>query len=257
MGFTLDCETGKSTITSLSNGFSCSEEKLIITLQSIDIEDIYEKQWMQIDVPSEQYLYNYILENIGPHDELSNVYWFHLTRTTKDNMFHDGILPLGESLSIIWDTILGVTENNIIHANLLTMKNNGVQDDLYNLKVPDSFHWGPYAILVQDVAYYANQLGQHDYLAMPEIIEDICNGYEKQFGTSIYQLYEEHLIPKSIKFKSSKYLDVGCIEAAIYHAYTTVKNKPVSGGSISCFDAKGKNIPATDIVSVIEICPKK
>lgn len=134
--------------------------------------------------------------------------------------------------------------------NLERIQKHGVADFQYSLKHNDPFHWGPYAMLVKDTAYHSRDLGNHDYLRMPEIIEDICNGYQKQFGEPIIEFYEQLLIPKVVKFESSSRLDDGCIEAAIYFAYQYVRKMPPNGGTVTCFDGNGTGINFEDIISV-------
>lgn len=250
MGFVLNCESGASTLDSLSNGFSCTEEALRAALLAIDLDHIYQKHWQEIDIPSKEYLYNYVAEKFGNHRSLASVCWFHLTRTTEDNEFENGILPLGESLEFVWEMVLCIAKDKQVRNNLALMKRSGVSDYHYKTKSRDVLHWGPYGILVRDVAHHSRELSQHDYLGMPEIVEDICNGYQKQFGTSILGLYEEALIPKIVKFKSSNRLDAGCLEAAIYFAYRYIRGLPPCRGAVTCFDGNGASIPPENILSV-------
>lgn len=251
--FELDCESGSSAIKSLSIGFSCTEQMLCNALLSIDIEQIYENEWDSLDIPSEQYLYNYIVDTFGDHKPLTSVFWFHLTRTTEENEFKDGVFPLGQSLDHVWDTMLSLAKDDEIRRNLSSMRHSGVNNYHYSAKHNDPIHWGPYAILVKVVANHSVELAQHDYLAMPEIIEDICNGYESQFGESIIENYEKKLVPKVVKFRSGKEVDIGCIEAALCYAYSFVRDLPPNGGAIYCFDGEGVVVGYSDIESVSKV----
>lgn len=88
----------------------------------------------------------------------------------KSNNFHNGISPLNEALQNVWDTLISEAPTQECRKNLKFMLNNGVDDHLYGLRVNDSIHWGPYGILVKDVAFNTDKLHQHDYLAMPELV---------------------------------------------------------------------------------------
>ncbi len=88
---------------------------------------------------------------------------------------------------------------------------------------------------------------------MPEIIEDICNGYEKKFGESIFEIYQSFLVPKIIKFQSSKRIDTGCVKTALYYAYEAVRSNRPSGICVTCFDGKGSRIKPESIVSVTTV----
>lgn len=249
--FLLDCETGDSAIESLCSAFSCSTETLSRLLFSIDIDAVYKKHWRDINVPAEEYLYSYAVQRLGPHKPLRAVCWFHLTRTLKDNDFNSGIWPLGKSLDSVWDMMISIPQDRMVRERLLQMrKSRSVADWQYSMKSKDPVHWGPYGILVKDVAFCAKDLGQHDYLGMPEIIEDICNGYNAQHGESISEIYSNALIPKIVKFKSSHRLDSRCVEAAISYVYTHIRKQPPCCWSVTCFDGAGVTISTEDILSV-------
>jgi hypothetical protein len=66
------------------------------------------------------------------------------------------------------------------------MRASGEISFLYNFKEegPDDIHGGPFGFLVREVAFHSPSLSTHDYLGMPETIEDICHGDEDQFGES-------------------------------------------------------------------------
>jgi hypothetical protein len=256
MEFTLDCESKESVFNSLCKGFICTHDSLKNILLELDIEKIYHDNWKNIDIPSDEYLFNYVTKRLGNHKPLKEVNWFHLTRTTKENEFTDGIIPLGASLERIWPTLINIAPDAVMKNNLKLLKENGVPNSLYQMKHNDSFHWGPYAVLVKETAFRSSI--QHDYLGMPEIIEDICNGYEEKYGESIINIYKSSLVPKIVKFKSNKRVDTGCIEAALYYAYEAARGDLPSSNCITCFDSEGVKIEPESIVSVstVEILPQ-
>lgn len=253
MEFSLDCESEEYVFQSLCEGFTCSRDNLINILLELDLEKIYQDNWEKIDVPSEEYLYNYAIDNIGNHKQLEVVNWFHLTRTAKANEFNDGIIPLGGALERIWPMLIDIAHDSVIKQNLKLLKENGVPNFLYNTKHNDPFHWGPYAVLIKDTAFRSSKLAQHDYLRIPEIIEDICNGYEEKYGESIINMCEAALVPKIVKFKSNKRIDTGCIEAALYYAYEAARGNPPSSNCITCFDSECVKIEPESIASVITV----
>ena len=251
MNLRLDCETIETTLCSLCNAFSCSEKKLIEALLSLDLEKTYSENWENIELPSDEYLFRHISDILGTPKSFNTICWFHGTRTTEGNLFQKGILPLGEILPEIWDILCNLAENKETKERLKKMQLDGFSNFHFEYKSTDPFHWGPYGILVKDVAKYATKLGQHDYLAMPEIIEDICNGYEKKYGESIIEIYQEKLKPCIIKFTTQA--DNNCINeiiAALSYAYTDIRRKKVSMNAVTCFDGHNSTIPAQNIISV-------
>jgi hypothetical protein len=75
------------------------------------------------------------------------------------------------ALDLIWDMLLEIFKSTQHFSQLKSMRGRSIGNDLYQLKVPDPFHWGPFAMLVKEVAFHAHSVGNHDYLELAEIIE--------------------------------------------------------------------------------------
>jgi hypothetical protein len=102
--------------------------------------------------------------------------WFHLTRVIASVDFGKGILPLHLALDGIWETLKSIAADSRTRLNLENLRKNGVPNDLYILKTNSRIHSGPFAMLVRESAFCSRPMGNHDYLASSEIVEDICNG---------------------------------------------------------------------------------
>lgn len=250
MTLSLDCESCDSTLDSLAKVFCCDRGQLEDALRSLDLSSIYSDLNESPDIPSDEYLYKHIVDKFGEPCATDSVCWFHLTRTVKENDFSDGILPLTEVLDSIWSMLFEIFDNSEASANLKRLKEEGVPDFQYSLKSEDDFHAGPYAILVRDVAFNASRLAQHDYLSMPEIIEDICHGYKVKYGTSIYEEVENALCPCIVKFEVYEPADQAQLEAALYYAYTCANELPVEWGAVYGFDAENTVIEEDCILEV-------
>ena len=87
-------------------------------------------------------------------------------------------------------------------------------------------------------------------IRIPEIIEDICNGYENTFGVSIIDVMQNSLKPKIVKFISNKKTGVSCIEAALYYAYATYNQQNLSLNANTCFDGANSAIPYNEILNI-------
>jgi len=246
----LDCESISSTEGSLTNLFSCSKNDLISMLAKIDIEGIYQDIESSPDIPPDEYVFQRVIQNFGANITPKLICWFHLTRTTQDATFARGILPLGEALNPIWETLLNIFAGSKHQENLIDLKESGVVNYHYNLKAPDSFHWGPFAMLVKESAFKAKEMGNHDYLWLPEIIEDICNAYHDKYGIFIHDDVVKTLNPCIVKFKSHKRMDDGCVKAALYYLYANVKRESLCIDANTCFDGQGKIIPYEDILKI-------
>ena len=245
---TLDCENFESTLNCVSEIFHHDRSKILALLRSIDLENIYESQTPAH--PPDEFLYRAIVAKFGPPKPLNQVCLFHLTSVAPNTTFDGGILPLGESIEILWDTLLKIFIGTKIHKNLTDLRSQGVKDHLYSLKTPDPFHWGPFAMLVRESAFNPEELGNHDYLRCPEIIEDICNGYEKRYSESIYERVVKNLHPCIVKFRSKKWIDMDLIKVAIYYLHMAVNNSEWDHSANTCFDGKGESVPKSDIIKV-------
>lgn len=245
----LDCESQDSTHLSLTNIFRCSTEDLTALLSSIDIEAIYKDGGFSHIQPLE-YVYQKAIKTFGVNLDPKYICWFHLTRTTRDATFEKGILPLGKALNRIWETLFNIFEGTKHHKNLVELKASGVENYHYNSKTPDPFHWGPYAMLVKEVAFNAEEIGNHDYLRLPEIIEDICNAYHDKYKFSIHGDVIKSLKPCIIKFKSHFRNDHYCIRAALYYLHATIWRAGLWDETNTCFDGGAKTVPFKNIMKI-------
>ena len=244
----IDCENQESAVNSLCGLFRCSSDDLCDQLLQIDIDRTYEQD--EPDCPPDEFLYRRLVLAFGQPDEPQGIYWFHLTRTSPQNRFHEGILPLGMALDSIWEMVLSIFKFSQHFSRLQSMRMHGVSNYHYQLKTPDPFHWGPFAMLVRDVAFDAKRIGNHDYLWLPEIIEDICNDYLDKYGVSIHEDVVNALVPCIIKFVARDNNDTGCVGPAINYVYSCIRGEPVSHYANTCFDAGGRVIPPGDILKI-------
>lgn len=248
--FILDCETLETTRTSVCRAFKCDAEVIISVLRRIDLEAIYgSAPWPE--VPPDEFLFDFVANEIGEPELPHEICWFHFTRTTSGCSFNEGILPLGAVLPKVWDMLIDIAPSVVVKENLRNLREKGVPDFHYGLKVPNGVHWGPYGYLVREVADHARALSQHDYLAMPEIVEDICNGYEKQFGASVIEHFRRELKPCAVKFvmpAGSRGFDT--LKVALSYLYSGTKLEELGASCVTCFDGEGVSVPAERILSV-------
>lgn len=245
----LDCENYNSAINSIANIYNIPIEEIQIFFHSFDIDNHYEVNDPQGYGDEEIQSVFESSFRIKP-GKIDKVCWFHLTRCLPKENFLEGILPLTMSLDKVWQTLFHVFSGKKHYNNLKKMKLSGVDNRHYNLKAGVEIHSGPYAMLVRDSAFHSQNIGNHDYLRIPEIFEDICNGYEKQFGESIIEILQKKLLPKIVKFVSDRDVSVSKVGTAMYYAYRTYHKQGVSFSSTTCFDGENSIIPYEDILKV-------
>jgi hypothetical protein len=181
----LDCQSPESTLQSVAAIFNCPPAFLRAFLANPEIGEYYETNFESLP-DFREYLYLVVEKHFGGARCLDAVCWFHTTRVAPGTSFSEGVLPLGAVLPRLKETLVelvgDVEMRKVLKAKLDA---DSVADHHYQNKTTDELHWGPYAILVKEVAFCANELSQHDYLGIPEIIEDICNGLEEPLSSKL------------------------------------------------------------------------
>lgn len=253
-GVILDCHTRDSTLTSLSKIYGVPAADLDAFLRIVDLEIYYETHYPLRD-PDETITALLEGEIRRQPFALTQVNWFHLTRVRKTETFSQGLLPLHAVLDHVWDVLFAIFQGSEHELNLRTLTRYEVPNFQYKLKAGDRMHGGPYAMLVRDAAFRSAEIGNHDYLGLPEIIEDICLGYHERYGVSITDKVANALTPCMVKFKSTRELGRPCLEAAVYYVYLTGRGHPLSFHSNTCFDGRSSTIPLKDIISIEFLSP--
>lgn len=159
--------------------------------------------------------------------EWSKTCWFHLTRTTPTNQFENGLLPLGENLDYLWDLLFFLQKGFISKSewsdfrNLLESSSSFDSAFQYQLKYNDKIHWGPYGMLIREAAFHSKDIGNYDYLDVPEIIDDICNPFHEKYGYDLLGVFKDATVPCIVKFETaySDVNDLGTVVNFLYHKH--------------------------------------
>lgn len=248
--FTLDCSGRSQALLTLSAGFGCTLQQLEKVLLSLDLEQIYETD-RSIMVDANQYLREYVCAKLGEPGSFSSAYWFHGTRTFPGNTFQDGLLALNKSESRVMEMLISLAPDAVVRDNLQTWNfHAGVPDDLFQLRTMGRMHWGPYGHLVRETHFHARELRLHDYVRLPELVEDVCNAYEKEYGHDLTEHYLQALQPCIVWFKADVVYEEGALEAALSYAYTSVRGLPPEGGAVTGIDRHGVPVSGDAIVHV-------
>lgn len=250
MGYVLDCESNSSTERSLASAYGCEPDDIYSVFDALDLDAIYDAD-TRPDVDCSRFLSDRLMEALGQPELPDSICWFHFTRTAEGSEFLDGLLPLGSVLSRVWQMLMELAPSPTVRTNLRELQLSGVPDFHFNLKAPNPFHWGPYGYLVPAIASHSADLMQHDYLGMPEIVEDICNGYDAKFGEQLFDHYSAVLKPCIVKFEHrAEGRGPDTLEVAAAYLYGCRKQEPPSHSWITCFDGNGIPVGSECIRSV-------
>jgi hypothetical protein len=247
----LDCESFDAALRSVAEIFRCTPQDLHALLSLKELGTHFEKNWR--DLPDfRMYLFEYVEKHFGSAQPLEGVYWFHTTRVPPGTTFSEGILPLNAVLPLLHANLVRLVEDEGASQRLRESLAQGrIADHHYIDKTGNSMHWGPYAVLVRDVAFHAETLCQHDYLGMPEIIEDICNGLSGGSEPDFNELFSSRLKPAIVKFiAGSNNDDAVCIATAISYLHSCIHAGAPDTNSVYCFDGDNNPVPAHDIARV-------
>lgn len=129
---------------------------------------------------------------------------------------------------------------------------------LYQMKTYNtSIHGGPFGHLVREIAFHARRLSQHDYLDIPEIVEDIGSCFASYFhhrpGVDLNQRFRDATKPCIVKFQTTIPDDYArhAWPAALLYVYAALHGDAVYYDSLCGYDAKGRLIPAQDILAIM------
>jgi hypothetical protein len=245
----LDCETLESALHTGAAILGIPPEELRDRISSFDYDGVPLDDQQQH--PYEDLVVLYALGY--PPEQLPmdhGCYWHHATRAMPGEQFIDGILPLPLVIERIWH-MLGELARDWSSADewqsfRRNMRGQGAQQ--YWGKFAFQRGGGPFAFLVRPVIHSGERLGNHDYLGIPEIVEDICIAYEEMVGHDLAARFVAATRPCIIRFRSSKPWP-GALQAALVFIHSAI------GGSLSrhgntCFDGKGEAVPSSDIVQI-------
>ena len=109
---------------------------------------------------------------------------------------------------------------------------------------------GPFSFLCREVIFTPKDFIHHDYLNIPEIIEDICNSFEEMFGHSLRHKFVAATKPCIVKFRSSKPRP-DALGKALMYIHTHAKS---DGEGLflcnTCFENEGNVITPNDILRI-------
>ncbi len=179
-------------------------------------------------------------------------YYFHGTRVFDPTTFRrDGILPLGQAIDRLWSSLYALVADTLTEEDWHRLRadvETGAGDHhgyLYRLKTNGpTLHGGPFAMLNPQHHLVARE-GHHDYLAIPEIVEDIA----RCAGLDLAQRFKEATTPCIVKFRTT------CIDNDILHAGFWYLHGMLEDGQpgrlAQCdYSGEGRAVPPDDIVAV-------
>ncbi|NJB72029.1 hypothetical protein GGR42_002520 [Saonia flava] len=240
----LDCENYESILTSLNSIFSTSGNDISNFLESIDINEIWEKS--RQEKHADEYLFDeFINEFKIDESKIIKAYWFHNTRVLKGSEFKEGILPLSLAINKIEILI-----NEIIKKIEIPINNNSLLGcSVIQNKLNSKTNQGPWAFLIRDFAFEKVD-GIHDYLKSPELIEDIIHFKYPEKYDLIFREFQNSTVECIIKFKTETEFHQQRLLYVINYLYNKINNEKMDWRSNANFSNNGKIISPEMIIKI-------
>lgn len=252
----LDCETFETTLASVATAANVSEQRLFDGLARFDPATVDSSADWYEAVPRAA------LASVGINIDsirFEAICAFHGTRTLDPRGFlRQGILPLGAMIDRLWDDLFSIAGRHVttaewhaIRASIETGRHHtGLAEQsafLYQLKVGRASLHGPYANLVRDHVI-APVEGHHDYLTVPEIVQDIA----RFTGTDLQDRFERAAQSCVVKFRHDDVTHHE-IASAVSYLMSKAHNEPHGFSSVHGIDCKGVAAAPQAVIAVDEI----
>lgn len=247
----LDCETRESTFKSLETILNRSKEE--ITQVLFDSPTINDFSGLKL------------LKRFKMKDDFNlcdRVMYFHGTRTTLDaieDIKVNGLHPLPLAVEKIWAMLELVFQDRIIDkVDWINFKDKCIKTkstSYYNLLNNSSdANFGPWAKMIfETVVNNKAGVNSHDYLDMPEVIENIFEQSKKEFTeidfkTEFKKVCNSYVIKFWIDEDNGE-ISKGRVERALIYLQKAVKNLPF-GKLCDDYSAINKIITSSQIVDI-------
>lgn len=192
--------------------------------------------------------------NLASSDDLPGpaaIHWFHATRVIPGTLFDDGIKPLPAMLDFIWHFLRGLAADwsTAEQWNAFRAEMPGQGGCQYHSKVGYDFAEGPFGFLVREIILEPALVGNHDYLRIPEIVEDIGLSYDEAFGRHLRKRYLEVTQPCIVKFKSVE-ARPDALAAALTYVHCKLIGLELCVHCNTCFNGEGRAVDPRNVLAV-------
>ena len=246
----LDCTSLETTLRSLGHLVSRDPEWLRRALKAFDADAFVQAHPRSPLDPTER-VFSQVIGGDPRAITPASITWLHTTRVSPHATFAEGILPLDRALTRVWSVLRAVAGDWVTDAawSAFQHRPDGRGAFQYRLKSSDRLHWGPYALLVREAALRPQEIGNHDYLGTPEIVEDICQCFEDQFGRDLLGAYQAVTRPCLVHFVSDAPRP-DTVPVALAYACAALRKEPLTHWGNTCYDGEGRAVPADQIVRI-------
>lgn len=248
----LDLESAEHGYNSLELICGVARPRIEALFNSVDINHFYGDKTHGFS-SFDRYLFAFFQRELQQDLSYERTCWFHLTRAVEGATFSNGLLPLHHALDGIWQMLYELVSSEITPEQWVEFRRALMESELhsarlYRMKANDPRMCGPYAMLIKEFGFRPNEIGNHDYLRTPEIVEDICLVYRQLYGLDLLSRYINQTKPCIVKFHApARGEELGI---ALCHLHNHHKKVEPFSSCNTCYVGEGVPVPGSDILSI-------
>jgi hypothetical protein len=252
----LDCHDYEAALASVAETTGTMPSELATVLRKYDesrLENTAEDPW---ELMPREALAHFGVDVETVAARFDGAYYFHGTRAVDPETFRlRGILPLDQILEELWATLRELAGAEISDEDWDSFRSSveagagGHDGFLYRLMTGGRIHFGPFGLVVRETFIDPGSTGSHDYLGCPEIVRDIARCYGSAHDGNLERRFCDVAKPCIAKFRSANCRS-GDVKAALWYAFTKLRDGEITNSANYSFDGAGDPVPAEDVVDV-------
>ncbi len=253
------CSSFITACESLSSWFQCNN----VALEQFLCKDWaikYEQSRLSYKMNLGEYLYLHALKVFTPTKATVKIHWFHGTRSMIPASFENGILPLQDILPNLQKSLDELAESHGISQVTMISEAHRHYEFLINTKKHSDIDKGPCAMLNLDAVINAASYTCHNYIDMPEIIEDYAHVKYGDCSVELLELYREAASPIIVEFWTApddpynpniKHI----VSTILFYLYKVIHSEQDRMGLYcnTCYSGHGNKITSEQILKVFKI----
>ncbi len=237
-------------MTSLEKIYKTSAYKIIEYIKDFDLDTANENAETKYEYKECLFL-NFKKEYTLDAKEIIP-YWFHNTRVEHGTNFTEGIYPLDQALSLIDKKIDKIVYSLGLEINQIDSR----LCDNVKTKLNSNGNSGPWGYLIKEICFFKID-SEHNYLDIPEVVEDIVTFKYRKFYDIIIQKYKDITAPCIVKFSTGQILHPDNLEYVINYLFQKFHHIMYNNQSVFSFCNSGRLINSKMIEEIDYVSNEK